>query len=245
MSAAQAETQDHLTGAEDDLGERMRDPASRRSFLRLMGTGGAAGGAALLAACGGAPQAEKSRAVLRKEIETSPFGPGDIGIANFALLLEFFEAEFYDRANASGELKNRRVEVLFKKIGQNENEHVDALQSLVVQLGATAVKRPEVDIDRVLEGGERSILKAAAEIENLGASAYLGQADKVQNKNVLDAALRIHTVEARHAAVLNELAGNGFRGTNPLKGSVPDGAFAKPMSAKEVLKAAGKYLKDA
>ena len=63
--------------------------------------------------------------------------------------------------------------------------------------------------------------KLAATVENLGAAAYLGQAGNIQSKEILAAALAIHTVEARHAATLNTL----------LKLSpTPDGAFAKPMT---------------
>ena len=66
----------------------------------------------------------------------------------------------------------------------------------------------------------------AATVENLGAAAYLGQAGSIQNKEVLAAALSIHTVEARHASALNELLGEAV---------TPDGAFAKPASMDEVL----------
>ncbi|HEX2126802.1 MAG TPA: ferritin-like domain-containing protein, partial [Thermoleophilaceae bacterium] len=66
----------------------------------------------------------------------------------------------------------------------------------------------------------------AAEVENLGAAAYLGQAPRIKSKDVLAAALSIHSVEARHAAALNRVVG---------KTIVPDGAFAKPASMDEVL----------
>jgi len=66
----------------------------------------------------------------------------------------------------------------------------------------------------------------AATVENLGASAYLGQAGNIQSKEVLAAALSIHTVEARHAAALNSLTG---------RPPTPDGAFAKPATMAQVL----------
>ena len=49
-------------------------------------------------------------------------------------------------------------------------------------------------------------------------------------------------MEARHAAALNQLAGRGFSGDDPLSGSIPDGAFAKPMSKSQVLKAVQPFL---
>ena len=54
---------------------------------------------------------------------------------------------------------------------------------------------------------EKSILKLAATVENLGADAYLGQAGNIQDKEILAAALSIHSVEARHASVLNLATG--------------------------------------
>ena len=64
-------------------------------------------------------------------------------------------------------------------------------------------------------------------MENLGASAYLGQAGRIKDKKVLAAALSIHTVEGRHAAALNSVIG---------KSITPDGSFALPASADKVLK---------
>ena len=43
---------------------------------------------------------------------------------------------------------------------------------------------------------EKSILALAATVENLGANAYLGQAGNIQDKEILAAALSIHSVEA-------------------------------------------------
>jgi hypothetical protein len=50
---------------------------------------------------------------------------------------------------------------------------------------------------------------------------------------VLGAALSIHTVEARHASVLNTVTGMDI---------TPDGAFAKPATADEVLKAVKPFI---
>jgi hypothetical protein len=69
-------------------------------------------------------------------------------------------------------------------------------------------------------------VQLAATVENLGAAAHLGQAARIKSKEILAAALAIHSVEARHAAALNLLAG---------KPITPDGAFAKPAAMEEVL----------
>ena len=63
--------------------------------------------------------------------------------------------------------------------------------------------------------------KLAGAVENLGAAAYLGQAGNIKSKEILAAALAIHSIEARHAATLNLVL---------RKSPTPDGAFAKPMT---------------
>ena len=71
-----------------------------------------------------------------------------------------------------------------------------------------------------------TVLQTAADVENLGAAAYLGQAAAIESPAVLAAALSIHTVEARHAAALNTLTDQVI---------TPDGAFAVPADAQTVL----------
>jgi hypothetical protein len=129
-----------------------------------------------------------------------------------------------------------------KRIGEAEQAHVDALLATVKQLGGTAAREPATKFDDVLAGGPAKILQAAATVENLGAAAYLGQAGRITSKDVLAAALSIHSVEARHAAALNALAGRGFQGSGPLDGSLPDGPFAKPMTMDAVLAAVKPFL---
>ena len=214
--------------------ELERDPSSRKRFLRMVGGAAAAGSlATVIAACGAEEEAAPaSRAASPPP--TAQFGRGDLGILNYALTLEFLEAEFYEEVVASGVVRDRKVARLAKRIGENENEHVEAITATVKKLGGTPAKKPKTNFQPVIEGGPKNILTTAAMVENLGAAAYLGQAGNIESEEVLAAALSIHTVEAEHAAALNELAGNRFR-KGALEGSLPDGAFAKPMSAQQVL----------
>ena len=169
-------------------------------------------------------------------------GGGDVEIVNFALTLEYLEAAFYTEAakkvpGLSGDLAD-----LVKELRDNETEHVDALIATVKQLGGTPAEKPMASFQSVIDGGANKILETAATVENLGAAAYLGPAGKIKNKDILAAALAIHSVEARHAAALNSLIGRGFEGKNALSGSIPDGAFAKPMAKADVLKAVQPFL---
>ena len=82
--------------------ELAEDATSRKKFLRQAGgTGVAASLAAFIAACGATrrPRRMKSTpaatATAMGKSGTEQFGEGDLGIANYALTLEYLEADFY------------------------------------------------------------------------------------------------------------------------------------------------------
>ena len=201
------------------------DAGSRKRFLKMMGGAGAAGAFAIfLAACGddddGGAQAGGSTT------EKTPMAdPVDLEIVQYALTLEHLETDFYNAVLDSGVVKDPQLGETAKLIRDAEQAHVDTLTGVVKDLGGTP-KRPKTNFDAVLEGGEKKILETAAAVENLGAAAYLGQAGRIRSKDILAAALSIHSVEARHAAALNSVVGRSI---------VPDGAFAKPASMDAVL----------
>ncbi len=208
-----------------------RDPVSRRRFLAL--TGGTGASAALLAACGDDDEGEDTNTASAPaeptgDVLAETFGEGDLGIVNYALTLEYLEAGFYDAVAKSGLFKGDQL-ALVKQIGGHEQEHVDALLATAKMLGEPAPK-PEAEFPL---DDATTVLTTAAEVENLGAAAYLGQAANIENPDILAAALAIHTVEARHAAILNNLIGE-----NP----TPDEAFSVPADAEEVLAAVDPFL---
>ena len=206
------------------LEELARDASSRKRFLSMIGGAGAAGALTIfMAACGGDDKKDSSTAAAGGGGEKS--ASMDLEIVNYALTLEYLEAEFYSEVIKSGVVKTKAVAEAAKVIHRNEEEHVQALLATAKKLG-TPAKKPKTNFQPVLDGGEKMILETAASVENLGAAAYLGQVGRIQSKEILAAALAIHTVEARHAAALNKIVG---------KSIVPDGAFGKPASMEEVL----------
>ncbi|MDX6644089.1 MAG: hypothetical protein QOD76_2051 [Solirubrobacteraceae bacterium] len=208
------------------LDELVRDDASRKRFLTMVGAGGAGAFSVLLAACGGSSKKKKAKPAAPST--GAPSG-GDIGIVNYALTLEYLEADFYAKVVASGLFKGSQLSLL-KEIASAEVQHVDALTATVKKLGGTPATRPKTQFPL---GSATKVVQLAATVENLGAAAYLGQAANIQSKDVLAAALAIHSVEARHAAALNTLAG---------KTITPDGAFGKPASMAEVLPAVKPFI---
>jgi hypothetical protein len=158
---------------------------SRRGLL----AGAAAGAGALL--LGGS----EARAA-------SGLSTNDVGILNYALVLEYLQASFYTEAEQSGALSGKTAQAA-QVVGATERAHVKAFQKL---LGAKAVKRPLFDFQGVTEA-QQAFLKTAVAFEDLAVAAYKGQAPKLQSSAVLAAAVGIHSVEARHAAWVRELFG--------------------------------------
>lgn len=231
------------------LDELQREPSSRKNFIRLAGGGSAAIAlSGLLAACGDdddKPSGGSGAATTEEQPETTTSGgggsEGDIEIVNYALTLEYLEADFYRQVIASGIVKDKKVAEIAKRFGETEQAHVDALIAAVGSLGGTPVAEPKTKFEDVLDAGLEKVLEAAADVENLGAAAYLGQAGRIKNKEILAAALSIHSVEARHAAALNQLIGRDFKADNG-QGSIPDGPFAKPMDMAAVLEAVKPFI---
>jgi rubrerythrin len=216
------------------------DPSDRKRFLKAVGgTAGASAFALFLAACGsdskksssssGSSSSTTSSQQATAKTGTEMFGKGDLGILGYALTLEYLETQFYADAAKSGKLSGKVLSVA-KEFGAEESEHVKALEATIKKLGGKLPAKPKAKFPLT---SEKSILKLASTVENLGANAYLGQAGNIKNKEVLAAALSIHSVEARHAAVLNTVIG---------KDITPDGAFSKPASADEVLAAVKPFL---
>jgi len=192
-------------------------------------TGGSTAAAAFLAACGDDDGTTTTMAEPSGSSETDQFGKGDVGILNYALTLEYLEAAFYVDVVKSGLFKGADLETI-RKFGDEEAQHVSALTAAVKQLGGKPAPEPKTEFP--LESA-KSVLELAATVENVGAAAYLGQAANIKSPEVLASALAIHSVEGRHAAALNTLLG---------KSITPDGAFAKPASAKAVLKSVEPFI---
>ena len=214
-----------------------RDDVERKRFLRMagkrMGAGAAATSlAAFIAACGSSSSSSSSSAAPSSSSSSAAASPssssssaaassGDLAIVNYALTLEYLETQFYAKVAKSGLFHGKTLSVL-KVFGAEEAEHVAALHKVAMSLGTPAAE-PK---GKFPLKSAASVAKLAGAVENLGAAAYLGQAGNIQSKEILAAALAIHSIEARHAATLNLVLK-----TSP----TPDGAFAKPMTMAQVL----------
>jgi len=136
--------------------------------------------------------------------------PTDVNtILNFALTLEYLEAEFYTTGVATTGLipAGTPAVAALTLIRNDENNHVAFLKSV---LGTNAVAKPTFDFTAKGAFNPFSsydvFLALAQAFEDTGVRAYKGQAPNLlSNKTVLAAALNIHSVEARHASHLRQM----------------------------------------
>jgi Ferritin-like domain len=157
-------------------------------------------------------------------------GGGDAEILNFALTLEYLESDFYNvkgkQVGLSGQARSYA-----KMFGEEEQAHVNALSTVVKQLGATPVAKPTFVFPVT---SEHSFLELASVLENTGVGAYNGAAPSLKSKQVLEAAGSIVQIEARHAAAIDLLIE---------KSPTPSGGFDVPLTKAQVLAKAGPLIK--
>jgi len=187
--------------------------ANRRGFLKSAAiTGIGLAGAAMIGS--------KLKAG-EQTVEAAAFS--DTDILNFALNLEYLEAEFYSVSTFGSTLVKRGIlsaadetgpttgGQLVKNFGdwgtmatalrEDEMEHVLYLRKA---LGSRAVKKPAINLN-ALGYGFGSVgpwLKLARQFEDVGVSAYLGAAPLISSSAYLSAAGAILATEAQHSGAV-------------------------------------------
>jgi hypothetical protein len=182
---------------------------SRAGFLTkaAVATGGLIGGGAVLGALA-SPAAAATK--------------NDVAIANFALTLEYLEAEFYTEAVRMGALRGQTLRFA-QVVGAHERAHVAGLRKM---LGRAAVAKPSFNFRGTTENASK-FEQTAVVLEDTGVAAYKGQAGLIDSDAILKAALAIHSVEARHASWIRRIAGV----------SPSPAAFDKPKTKAQILAA--------
>ncbi|MGN6438200.1 MAG: ferritin-like domain-containing protein [Agriterribacter sp.] len=138
-------------------------------------------------------------------------------VLQYALTLEYLEAEFYKKAvDAADLLPAGAPKAAITAIRDHEVAHVAFLTTVLESMGKTPVSKPDFDFT----GGKGSgngpfaaafsdydlFLAVAQTFEDTGVRAYKGQAANLMSSNeVLTAALQIHSVEARHASHIRNM----------------------------------------
>jgi rubrerythrin len=169
-----------------------RDELSRRNFLK---------GAAVIGV--GATLATR---YSFDRVAMAQASAGDLEILNYALTLEYLEADFYAQGLEAGILADRELE-LVTPIGDHEQTHVDTLTSTITDLGGTPVESPQFTYPDGTFESRDTFLETASTFEELGVTAYHGQVAAIESPELLAAAASIAGSESRHAAIIAELLG--------------------------------------
>ncbi len=186
--------------------------AGRRGFIRQLGLASAGVGTFLATA-------ESSKAA---DIT-------DADIVQFALNLEYLEAEFYTVARTGKTIDQMGVgitgsgaagattggqKVTFiegstlaqtaDQIANDERNHVTFLRNTLTSLGIMPIARPAINLNALGTGFEsqEAFINLARSFEDVGVSAYGGAAPLLKNATIIGYAARILAVEAYHAGSL-------------------------------------------
>ena len=130
---------------------------------------------------------------------------GDLAILNVALGLEHQAIAAYD-AGAKSKLLSAdqlRIAVSFQT---DHKRHRDALTHFIKRFGGTPVApRSSYDFGTITSAAD--IVKLAQSLEDGAEAAYLANAGKLENREILNAAVPILEDEVRHNTVFKQLLG--------------------------------------
>jgi hypothetical protein len=180
-----------------------------------------------------------------------------IAVLNFALTLEYLEAEFYSIATGQTALPSQYTgaatalgtattpTAVFTEIAKHENAHVRVLQAAITAGGGTPATKPTFDFtggNGAQTAGKYTgpfldvftnpvtFLTLAQAFEDTGVRAYKGGAAALAAAPaILEVGLQIHSIEARHASKVRMLRGQ--------KGWVTLGNNGVPAAAEPVYNA--------
>lgn len=141
--------------------------------------------------------------------KTLTFNANDVGILNFALLLEELESAFYAGVIRSGKVTDAKELDYMRYLGSQEAAHVTFLRSVLanqVLFSTQDLSLNPATLNTILNSRE-SILNTAIALEDVGVHAYNGAGTSMTNPTYLLAAGSIVSVEARHAAGVRSLLG--------------------------------------
>jgi rubrerythrin len=137
--------------------------------------------------------------------------PSVTDILNYALTLEYLEETFYFQANRRDNFIPAKYTLILSQIEKHETQHVHFLKAA---LGSAAVDRPTFDFTYGGAFGDiwtnfKTFITVSAALEDTGVRAYKGQAaNLISAPQILEYALQVHSVEARHASLIRRIIGH-------------------------------------
>jgi rubrerythrin len=179
-----------------DLDSFLRNPSSRRRFLRMSGVGAAGASATLLAACSDD---------TKNPVKTGPdeSDMADVEILNGALDLELLAIAAYKQG--AGKLKGDMLAIA-KVLLEQELAHADGLAAAITDANGTP-NRAKASYDFPVLRTQADVLRFAVDLENTAIAAYIDALPKFSRKALRATAASIITTEAEHLSVLLDALG--------------------------------------
>ena len=172
----------------------------------------------------------------------------DFDILNFALNLEYLEAEFYTVAltgmtidamgipitgsgyigaagattgGAQVTITDAQAAAVAAELGNDERQHVLLLQEAITELGGTPINKPAINLNALSTGfgSQTEFLTLARIFEDIGVTAYGGGAPLLVNPTVVGYAARILAVEALHSGSIRNIIDRLAIPTTPVDGA--------------------------
>ena len=195
-----------------EIAERRK--SNRRNFVQKLGMAGVAAGVV--------------SAFVPSQLEADPSSPTDTDILNFALNLEFLEAEFYTYATTGMGITqfgiidygtgttggattggsmvtftDNYTQQIAEELAADERAHVAFLQNAL----GTPVAKPAINLNALGFGfgSQVEFLRLARIFEDIGVTAYGGAAPLIASKTYLGYAARILATEAEHVGAIRLL----------------------------------------
>ncbi len=243
----------------NELESIANSPLRRRAFLARMGAAGlGVAAASLLSGCGGGALSGTGLSGgggatgTPFPVQSLPGGNNNLKVLNFALTLEFLEADLYrqalNRASGlalttplsstpssyalkvgSGSVNNPNAFLYLTQFAYSEAAHRDFLITVLKSLGSPAVSANAKGY--AFPGGDpgatlSAIITNLLPLEETGVRAYLGAVPYITDYQVIGpTAGGIFSTEARHSAVFNDLIGHD---PGPTPGQVPGDLAVDP-----------------
>lgn len=209
----------------------------RRSFLRTVGAAAVTGG--LLTACSTSElQVSPERGRVAGDVITLP--GGDLGILNYAFVLEQIESRFYELVLANPyDMMTEMERQLFQDLRNHEVTHRAFYRAA---LGSAGIPDLTLDFSDINFRQRTDVIEAARMFAEIGTAAYNGGGKYLTDPDNLAVAGKIVSVEARHVSIIREME---YPNTAAFAGEniVPEGLFIK-LEPSEVLPKAQKYVRE-
>lgn len=135
----------------------------------------------------------------------------DIEILDFALAVTSVQSGLYERGNEADLLSGDAARRLLE-IATDERSQVTLLEEAIRELGGEPPDPPRLDIDDDILEDRDDYLELAARLENAAVEGLLGILPSIEDADVLELVAGVYGADARHAAVVADLAGADVEG---------------------------------